>query len=352
MKNNKIFLSISAMVVAAFVSVAIVSCKKEDNAALSGQKQTKEAFNVPQVEDMNAYLKDFKQKMQSADKNDDEALLLDEAAWHLASMANYDFGIVNVVFDEVRFDTLYTHVNVMNGTVLLSDLGEAYENIHNDIGCFFEKLNLIEKHLRFIDAEIAEDGYAVISLVTSFINDSKGWGDCHWYPSPYLVDPFNDTIAEMMCDTNFNESSVYVWNGYGLSELERILNAIEHHDLANDNMSSSVYFFKTREHTFDYIGNIDPYGSPSYSDSRLFGVLGNPYYVIPKMDMCYYLDSYLGLGYKYLIDNPIAQYIDECPAIWNISTHCDVFYPNHTGTYYHNLKVTYCHSTSHNSGDD
>ena len=119
MRNNKTFLAISALLVAAFVSVAIVSCKKEDNAALSGQKQTKEAFNVPHVEDMMAYLKDFKQKMLSASKDEDESLSLEEAAWHLSSVANYDFGQINVEFDNVRFDTLYAHVDVSNGSVLL-----------------------------------------------------------------------------------------------------------------------------------------------------------------------------------------------------------------------------------------
>ena len=300
---------------------------------------------------MNAYLKDFKQRMQSAAKGDDEALSLEEAAWHLSSVANYDFGQINVAFDDVRFDTLYAHVNITNGDVLMIDLGDAYGSIHNDIESFFEKLSLSEKHLRFIDAEIAEDGYTMISMVTSFKNDSKGWDDCHWYPTPYLVDPFNDTLAEMLCDTNFNDNAIYVWNGYGLSELVRILNAIEHHDLSNES-GHNQFYTKTREITFGYLSNIDPYGSPSNGDSRLFGVMGEPSYVIPKMDMCYYLDSYLGLGYKYLTDNHISQYENESPAIWAITTHSAVFYPDYSATYYHKLKVIYCCTSVHGSIND
>lgn len=80
-----------------------------------------------------------------------------------------------------------------------------------------------------------------------------------------------------------------------------------------------------------------------------FGVMGNPYYVIPKMDMCYYLDSYLGLGYDYLTDNPESQYVDECPAVWSIILDTTVFYPDYSATYYHKLKVIYCEPYSNNS---
>ena len=351
MRKSKFFIAILAMVVATLVSVAIVSCKKEDTVAPTGQSAAKAAFTPPQVDDMNAYLKAFKQKMQSAAKGDDEALSLDEAAWHLSSVANYDFGHVNVEFDDVRFDTLYAHVDVTNGTVLLSDLCTAYEGIHGAIESFFQKLNLNEKHLRFIDAEIAEDGFTVISLITSFVKDSKGWGDCHWYPTPYLVDPFNDSIAESICDSLFNEYALYVWNGYGMTELQRLLNLTEHHEISSESSHTS-YFTITRVHTFEYLDNIDPYGSPSNHNSRLFGVMGNFNYKIPKMDMCYYLDSYLGLGYKYLDDNPIALYADECPAAWSVVAADSVFYPDYATTYYHKLKVTYCCSMFHNWGTD
>ncbi|MBR3730013.1 MAG: hypothetical protein IKN08_03765 [Bacteroidales bacterium] len=90
MKKRKLTLAILAMVVATLVSVAIVSCKKEDTVAPTGQSAAKAAFTPPQVDDMNAYLKDFKQKMQSAAKGDDEALSLDEAAWHLSSVVFWE----------------------------------------------------------------------------------------------------------------------------------------------------------------------------------------------------------------------------------------------------------------------
>ena len=90
MRKSKFFIAILVMVVATLVSVAIVSCKKEDTVAPTGQHAAKAAFTPPQVDDMNAYLKDFKQRMQSAAKGDDEALSLDEAAWHLSSVVFWE----------------------------------------------------------------------------------------------------------------------------------------------------------------------------------------------------------------------------------------------------------------------
>ena len=77
--------------------------------------------------------------------------------------------------------------------------------------------------------------------------------------------------------------------------------------------------------------------------------LGAADYVIPKMDMCYYLDSYLGLGIKYLADNPSSQYDNECIGAWVIVSDDQVIYPDYSTTYYHKLKVIYCCTGVHGS---
>ena len=348
MKKFKLY-AIFVMAMAIIVTVAVVSCKKETSNALMGNKnESVQTFTPPLGGNVDAYLKDFKQKMKLATKGEDEALSLEEAAWHLSSVANYDFGYINVEFDDIRFDTLYAHVDVTNGTVLLSDLGMAYENIRNDIENHFQKINLNEKHIRFIDAYISEDGYTSIPLIISFKNASKGWDDYHWYYEPHIVDPFVDTIAMDSCNSHFSDYLDYVWDGLGMSELTRLLNVYEHQIFMGlDN--SHMYYMRSREHTFDYMGNIDPYGSPSNHDSRLFGVMGESEYVIPKMDMCYYLDSYLGLGIKYLADNPSSQYDNECIGAWVIVSDDQVIYPDYSTTYYHKLKVIYCCTGVHGS---
>lgn len=154
---KKHHLLIAFLLVVAAVSVVVVSCKKEDAKALS-TNNAKEAFNPRQIEDMNAYLKDFKNKMQSATKGEDEALSLEEAAWHLSNVANYDFGYVNVEFNDLRYDTLYYHVNITDGKVLLSDLNTVYTSISSDIVHLSQTLNLQEKHIRYVKAFISENG--------------------------------------------------------------------------------------------------------------------------------------------------------------------------------------------------
>ena len=345
---KKTIFFIATLLVVAAVSVAVVSCKKEDTKALSNNN-SKETFDPRQIDDMNAYLKDFKNRMLSAAKGEDEVLSLDEAAWHLSSLANYDFGNINVEFDDVRFDTLFAHVDVSDGTVLLSDLGLAYESIRNDIEQHFRKINLNEKHIRFIDAYISEDGFTSIPLVISFKNSSRGWFDYHWYFEPPVYDPYIYSYPDSICDAYFSEDLDYVWDGLGKTELVRLLNATEHHNLIGGSFQTS-YYTKTREHVFNYLSYIDPYGSPSNHNSRLFGVMGNFNYEITKFDMCYYFDSYLGLGYQYLIDNPISQYADECPAVWSIECTSDPFFGDYSTTYYHKLKVIYCYSQSNGTG--
>ena len=179
MKNNYLF--IATLLVVATVSVAVVSCKKETASALTDNKnESVQTFNPREIEDMNAYLKDFKQKMNSTSKGEDESLTLEDAAWHLSSLANYDFGHANVEYNDVRFDTLYAQVNVSDGEILLSDLASTYEEIHMGIDKFYHSLTLDNKHFRFIGASIAENGQVLISLMTTFSNGSKDLGDHCW----------------------------------------------------------------------------------------------------------------------------------------------------------------------------
>ncbi|MBQ6770951.1 MAG: hypothetical protein IJP44_08260 [Bacteroidales bacterium] len=58
--NNRFIVAIVLVVVATLV--AVVSCKKETQANLSGNSpQPSKTFTPPQVDNMNAYLKEFKQ---------------------------------------------------------------------------------------------------------------------------------------------------------------------------------------------------------------------------------------------------------------------------------------------------
>ena len=100
---KKQYLLIAALLVVAAVSVAVVSCKKENTKALP-TSNAKEAFDTRQIEDMNAYLKDFKQKMQSATKGEDETLSIEDADWHLEAVLNYTYGDAGYETTDIQCD--------------------------------------------------------------------------------------------------------------------------------------------------------------------------------------------------------------------------------------------------------
>ena len=161
--------AICVMAVALAATVAVVSCKKDDqNAKLNNNSnvgQSVSQFDPSHIADMNAYLKGFKEKMKASRfAKDAETLGIEEAAWHLSSVANYDFANANVQFTDLRYDTLRYQVNVTDGSVLLSDLETLYEDMASDIDALYHSLDLQDKHFRFIGADISEEGIASIPI--------------------------------------------------------------------------------------------------------------------------------------------------------------------------------------------
>ena len=102
-----------------------------------------------------------------------------------------------------------------------------------------------------------------------------------------------------------------------------------------------MYFTPTRDYTFNYTNTHDPYGTDFYyiNDSRVFakkypGYVPN--YEFSTWEMCYLLDSYLGLGYDYINDH---LYANESPANWNVIPKTKIY--NNMNYIYHDLHVEY-----------
>ena len=343
MKNNKFFHAICVMAVAIIVSIAVVSCKKEtQNNLMNNKTETSQAFNPLEIEDMNAYLKDFKQKMQSAVKGDDEALSIEDAAWHLSSLANVNFCRVNVEYNDFQFDTIEMQVNVTNGVMLMSDLCSAYGRMCTEIQQYKKGFKLPNQNLYFIKISIGNEGNAKIALMTSYSLSSKGLYDHQWY--------FSDVFeANDACYEYYSDDSTYIWNDLGAKELQRVLNLYDHHENSGSGELYSICYIPTRDHTFDYTNTHDPYGSEFYyiNDSRVFAKRyynnPNPYYEFSVWEMCYLLDSYLGLGYDYIDDH---LYAHEFPVNWTVISitfkNTNVNTPFYNYTYiYHQLHMEY-----------
>ena len=325
--KKSFIIAIAAMVLA--TTVAVVSCKKDDqNETPTGRVASAADYAPGRIDDMNAYLKDFKGRMRNPSRDENTMLSLEEAAWHLSSVANYDFGNASAEFTDIRFDTLHCQVNVTDGMVSMADLGAAYAQAADAIANHMNRPNSEGENARFIDASIADDGRVTLSLMMVFL-------DHVWY---FLEDtiwtPFASPYADSVCHVHFSESTRYRWDSLGITELQRVLNLFESHPP----FMGWTYYTATRNITFAYPDCPDPYGSPFKKDMRTYAS-NYARAAIPFDDMCYCLDSYLGLGYDYLHDNPYVEH--EHVVGWLVDAKEKTFSGDHLRTYYHELTVKY-----------
>ena len=331
MRKRHLFITIVTMVVA--TAVAIVSCKKDNENALN--TTTLKGYTIQQVADIRqmddplTYIKDFKKKL--TESKDNEAFELDDAAWHLSCLANLEFCNINVEYDDFQFDTLEMQVNVTDGVILLGDLRTAYEQMCTEIQQFEKGFNHCDQNLYFIKLSIGADGNAKIALMTTFKSDSKYLWNHTWY----FTDAMDATIA---CDTLFCYDSTYAWNTAAVNELTRALNLFEYHEGPIHGSGGIIgeCYFPTRYHTFTYLIT-DPYDSDYYNNSRVFAKKNysdHLDYNLEFFEMCYCLDSYLGLGYDY-----ISAYPYENPVCWHVTPKSYINPPQ--SIHYHELKVDY-----------
>lgn len=275
MKKSVFLLAITMFI----VTLGVVSCSKNDYLVPATQKGTsKTHYNPPKVDDLNAYLLDFKQKLQSRDNNG--TMELDEAAWHLSSIANIDLGDVVSSYDNFLYDTLYYNIPVENGKVCLSDLNNVYSQAINDISRLVNNLSQENKHIRFIGTDISDDGTVAMSILVSY-----GWTDHQWYfPDLWTL---VSTLSPYFDYDYASNLSVFT------DTLETVLNdLVAFHPVAD---SIKVNFVIGNTVVFYFRDYEDPYGSEFVGNSRLLA-----YEVLPdafRQDDCFYcFDSYAGLA--------------------------------------------------------
>ena len=240
---------------------------------------------------MDAYLKDFKERIQTL--NSDETFELDDAAWHLSSLANRDFGNVLVSYNDILFDTLYGHVDITNGVVEIQDLGTAYDAMYNTLKAYYQSLALEGKHFRFVDAVIGEDGTLTIPVIVTFTKNTRYWGDTLWY-FPFVDDYL---YLDSICNYYFGEGGPYYANSNAITTLENLLNLI----VPPPTGAGTWYYTRQRMQSFSLEDYIDPFGSSFCYNSRLYAKINIFAYAIPQEDMCYLLDSYLDLGLSHKV---------------------------------------------------
>ncbi len=267
----------------------MVACKKENQPTDNGTPVTSSQVSVhpEQIDDMNAYLDGYRQRMMEGAK-DGEALTLADAQWLLTNLANQDFGNVVEQFDDIRFDDLSTSINIEDGLVSLPALNEAYKSIFGEIRAYYRSLDLQDKNCRFIKCTINPDGTVNTHVTLTYDNGTKdGFG--YFY--------FDN---EFDCWALLSLDSVYDPDSCAILEFNRIAN----HEYGLDDPYQRVYY------TEAYDANLDPFNAPAdhitpspfYCDSRLY-YANWPVQPLLFEEMAYLVDSYLGL----IEDNKVGR---------------------------------------------
>ena len=341
MKKKNLF---SVLFFVALASVFIVSCQKEENKTIN-EPQTRTAVTRPFVMpvDIDGYLTDFKKQLCEPESG--APMGVAEAAWHLAALANYDFGCFNAEHNDILMDTLYGHVKITDGQVSFPDLAEAYSGIHETIDSYFQKLELDNKQIHFVNAFIGEDGNITIPVIVT-CSDRHIFPYHNWY--------IDDTTY---CQDYFYGEGPFLNFGNGMALLQYLLNLIESYNTdPNAGPTYAVPHDSVKPLPNNHLDtSSDP--SPNYINSRIYITNGSHLENIPEFAMCYYLQSYHELGLSYLYNQTL---LGDVITSWHIvedTLHCDPHQPcpesiNPQDVFYHQLTISYGFVATHGGGYD
>ena len=145
----------AVLLVIGFVVATFFACNKEKEAAVETYGNTE---TISKDDDMSAYLKQFKGKMQSSAKGG-ESLSMDDAQWHLEAVLNYTYGDVGHETTDIQCDTFYYTIHAEGNEVPLYQLNEAFNAISQNVEKAYGNCTLPDK--------------SVLAVQTTFENESK-----------------------------------------------------------------------------------------------------------------------------------------------------------------------------------
>lgn len=183
MRKFKIVVKILALAVVIF---NIIACNKEKvETKTYGEMET-----VSKEDDMNTYLKQFKEKMQSATKSN-EALSMEEARWHLEAVLNYTYGDAGRQVSDIQCDTFYYTLHTDGEEVTLAQLNEAFNALSFEVEKAYSNCDLPDKSILAIQTSFEserKDGDIVIRSVLS----TRGLDLLTWPPRFDSTDYWNE----------------------------------------------------------------------------------------------------------------------------------------------------------------
>lgn len=180
MKKTNTIIAFFAMAIVA-IAVAVVSCKKE-----------KQEQNLSNTDNMDAYLKSFKEQLLSQEKGN-AVISLEQAQRDLGNLLNYDFGDANYISNVFHRDTLRVGLATMDGMVSLSQLSVTYGYARELIEKAYEKVDLPEKSVLaihcFADNETLQNESVDLVLVLVTRGFDYGSRDMSYvHPGKHSID--------------------------------------------------------------------------------------------------------------------------------------------------------------------
>ena len=279
MKKSRILMGALAL---ALAGVAILACNKEK----AEIKTSAETETISKEDDMSAYLKQFKEKMQSAAKGN-ETLSMEDARWHLEAVLNYTYGDAGHQTSDIQCDTFYCTLHANGEEVTLAQLNEAFEALSYDVEKAYGNCNLPDKSVLAIQTSF-ESGNKSGDVVVRSVLSTRGLVLPPWPPR------FDSTDYWYPC-YDMGKCGEYQWQYAGErgaeTELTRMLNLrISGHECANGHAYFTDYEEIEKAYYMDSF-LVDPLSPCGYKIFMETIYNHQPYSCISPEEMNYYLEK-------------------------------------------------------------
>lgn len=168
MKKHRILMGALALAV---VAAIIIACTKEKEKEVAQNSSEMEA--VSKKDDMSAYLKQFKEKMQMASKSN-ETLSMEDARWHLEALLNYTYGDAGHQTSDIQCDTFYYTLNTKENEMTLNQLSEVFTVLSHDVEKVYGNSSLLDKSILDVQTKF-ENGIKDGDIVVRAILNVRGY---------------------------------------------------------------------------------------------------------------------------------------------------------------------------------
>lgn len=276
-----------AIIALAIGIITFNSCKKDEELTSNNEaKALTSTFNPNEIDDMNAYLKDFINDMKSATKDEDATLPLEEAEWHLTACLNYTHCNANAARTDMSYDTITSYIPIDNGEISLADINNSFMEISKDIRSIYNSYDFEDKQIVYIHSTIdsSDEAKGLTSVRTVMATDRNA----HFY--------LNDW--DYMClEALFEYDDVYQWES-AADTVRRYVVGIGTQNLNDDYYDYYYVSIQTRNYNYEnYYINPPVEQSDIIYNNRLYleRSINPTTHCLSGRELAFYIDSYLGL---------------------------------------------------------